>query len=276
MFAQGSVVFFDSGVGGLPYLAAARELLPGVAMHYVADDAGFPYGTKTPRQIEDLLLERMRRIRSRLLPSAIVVACNTASQVGLPALRAAHPDIPFIGTVPAIKPAAASTEAGVVGILATERTVADPYLDDLIARHASDVEVVKLAAQSLVSFVEKRFLGSSEEERGAAVAPFVENLLERGADRIILACTHFLHLERDIGAYCAARGFEKARIVDSRHGVTNRLVQLVEDGTISLHPAETPDGQGLSGRFLLTSEPPFDPVYSLWTGRFGLSEPERL
>jgi glutamate racemase len=276
MFIKGSVVFFDSGVGGLPYLASAKELLPAVSMHYVADDEGFPYGTKTPLQIETLLLERMRRIRSRLMPAAIVIACNTASQVGLPALRAAHPDLPFIGTVPAIKPAAASTSSGIVGIMATERTVADPYLDDLIARYASDIEVVKLAAQKLVSFVERRYLVSSEEERRQAVAPFIDALLAKKTDRIVLACTHFLHLERDIAAYCETRGAGDVEIVDSRQGVANRLAQLVEDGTISVLAGDSSGELENRGRFLLTSEAPFDPVYAAWADRFGLLAPERL
>ncbi|TXT45213.1 MAG: glutamate racemase [Spirochaetes bacterium] len=276
MFAQGSVVFFDSGVGGLPYLATARDLLPSVPMHYVADDEGFPYGTKTPLQIETLLLERMRRIRSRLMPAAIVIACNTASQVGLPALRAAHPDIPFIGTVPAIKPAAASTSSGIVGIMATERTVADPYLDDLIARYASDIEVEKLSAQKLVSFVERRYLASSEEERRLAVAPFVDSLLARKVDRIVLACTHFLHLEKDIAAYCEICGAGDVQIVDSRQGVANRLAQLVEDGTISVQEGDRSGKPKSEDCFLLTSEAPFDPAYAAWADRFGLLPPERL
>ena len=269
MSIRGSIVFLDSGVGGLPYLALAKRLLPWATLHYLADDAGFPYGNKAPRQVEDLLLDRVRRLRARLMPETLVIACNTASQIGLQVLRAAHPDFPIIGTVPAIKPAAASSKTGRIGVLATERTVADPYIDDLIARYASDLEVVKLPAQDLVAFVERSYLSSTAEERRAAVEPYVRSLLDRGVDRIILGCTHFLHLEKDIEACAAALGGRGIEIVDSREGVANRLVQIekgMADG------ASTPG----PGRFLLTSEPPFNPLYAQWAERFGLLSPERL
>jgi len=275
MTQRGSIVFFDSGVGGFPYLALAKRLLPGTTIHYLADDAGFPYGNKEPRQVEDLLLDRVRRLRARLMPETLVIACNTASQIGLNILRAAHPDFPIIGTVPAIKPAAASSETGKIGVLATERTVADPYIDDLIARYASDLEVVKLSAQDLVSFVERHYLSSTQEERRVAVEPYVRVFLDRGVDRIILGCTHFLHLEKDIADCAAALGGKGIEIIDSREGVVNRLVQI--EGGIADVTAAGPERSLVGpGRFLLTSEPPFDPMYAQWAERFGLLPPERL
>lgn len=275
MKTSGSVVFLDSGVGGLPYLAEAKSLLPHLTMHYLADDGGFPYGTKTPRQVQDLLYDRVRRLRSRFIPEALVIACNTASQVGLQSLREAHPGFQIIGTIPAIKPAAASSRTGVIGVMATERTVVDPYIDDLIARYASDVDVVKLPAQDLVSFVERRYLHSTEEERIGAVEPYIRFLLERNVDRIVLACTHFLHLEKDILNCVARLGGHDVEIIDSRRGVANRLVQVMggtdlPGGRRGTAAADTP------GSFLLTSDPPFDSSYALWAECFGLLAPERL
>jgi len=273
MNSSGSIVFFDSGVGGLPYLAQARSLMPGTTLHYIADDAGFPYGTKTPIQLEAILLDRVRRLRARFLPSALVIACNTASQIGLDILRKAHPDFPIIGTVPAIKPAAASTLSGHIGVIATERTVIDPYIDDLIARYASEVEVVKLPAQDLVTFVEHRYLASSAEERRSAVQPYIRRLLDQGVDRIVLACTHFLHLEKDIADCARAMGAKDFEIVDSRVGVAKRLAQMIDglgkaDDGIVFH--------GEKGRFMLTSDPPFNPAYEEWAQRFDLLSPELL
>ena len=273
MTEQGSIVFFDSGVGGLPYLAEARRLLPGAAMHYIADDAGFPYGTKTAWKVEELLLDRVRRLRARLLPDVLVIACNTASQIGLDALRRAHPDFPIIGTVPAIKPAAASSRTRRIGVMATERAVIDPYIDDLIARYASDLEVVKLPAQDLVSFVERRYLASRDAERRSAVEPYVRRFVDRGVDRIILACTHFLHLEHDISACAESMGAQGVETVDSRLGVAKRLVQIMAELKGEGGEGSTPAGPG---RFLLTGEPPFDPVHAQWAERFGLLPPERL
>lgn len=273
MNSSGSIVFFDSGVGGLPYLAQARSLLPRTVLHYMADDAGFPYGTKTPAQLEAILLDRVRRLRARFLPSALVIACNTASQIGLDILRKAHPDLPIIGTVPAIKPAATSTNSGKIGVMATERTVVDPYIDDLIARYASDVEVIKLPAQDLVSFVEHRYLASSEEQRRSAVEPYVRYLVDQGVDRIILACTHFLHLEKEIAGCAKALGAKDFEIVDSRAGVARRLAQIV--GELK-KPDETMLSPDTKGRFLLTSDPPFDKAYESWAEHFDLLPPELL
>jgi glutamate racemase len=273
MTQRGSIVFFDSGVGGLPYLAQARALLPGATLHYLADDAGFPYGTKAPRVVKELLLDRVRRLRARLMPEVLVIACNTASQIGLDALRKAHPDFSIIGTVPAIKPAASSSRTRCIGVLATERTVIDPYIDDLIARYASDLDVIKVPAQDLVSFVEHDYLDSTEKERRSAVEPYLRILLDRGVDRIILACTHFLHLEKDFEACAASMGASGLEIIDSRLGVAKRLAQIVteiEGGDVQKITPASP------GRFLLTGEMPFNTAYAQWSERFGLLPPERL
>lgn len=272
---QHSIVFLDSGIGGLPYLAYARERMPEMKLHYLADNEGFPYGNKSPAYVRELLHDRVRRLRSRFLPDALVIACNTASQIGLHSLRAAHPGFTIVGTVPAIKPAAAETRSGVIGVLATERTVEDPYLDDLIARYASEVEVVKQPAQDLVSFVETRLLVADMDERVGAVLPYVKILLDRGVDEIILACTHFLHLEKEIDVAVERLGGKDVRIVDSRCGVVNRVRSVMSDlGFLG----SDPDGsrKAESGEFLLTGDPPFDPRYTLWSQRFALNPPERL
>ncbi|NLX45441.1 MAG: glutamate racemase [Treponema sp.] len=271
--AEKVLVFLDSGVGGLPYLRQTRSRVPCARLHYIADDAGFPYGTKSVRVVEDILLDRTKRLRALLMPDFLIIACNTASQIALKALRAAHPDLPIIGTVPAVKPAAEQSPSGCFGIMATERAVADPYLDDLIARYAPEARVIKLPAQGLVSFVEHRYLGSSAEERRRAVEPYVRRLIQEGADRIVLACTHFLHVQEDITACAEALGAHELKIVDSLQGVARRVEQLLGPATARDCPTEE---QGQPGRFLLTGEPPFDPLYAVWAERFGLLPPEQL
>ncbi|MCE5255626.1 MAG: glutamate racemase [Spirochaetaceae bacterium] len=272
-----SIVFLDSGVGGLPYLAYARQSIPQIRLHYVADDKGFPYGNKTPERVRELLHDRVLRLCSRFLPDALVIACNTASQIGLYSLRAAQPGFPIVGTVPAIKPAAAESRTGVIGVLATERTVEDAYLDDLIARYASDVEVIKQPAQELVSFVETKYLVATEEERVEAVLPYVKVFLEHNVDEIILACTHFLHLEKEIGIAVERLGGKDVNIVDSRCGVVKRVQSIMTGlGVIGNEAATGGSQRAEPGEFLLTSDPPFDPRYALWAERFGLNPPERL
>jgi glutamate racemase len=267
------IVFLDSGVGGLPYLGRTRSHVPCARLHYIADDAGFPYGTKAVSEVEDILLDRTKRLRALLMPDFLVIACNTASQIALKTLRAAHPDLTIIGTVPAVKPAAEQSSSGCIGIMATERTVADPYLDDLIARYAPESRVIKLPAQALVSFVEHRFLESNAQERREAVEPYVKELIGQGVDRIVLACTHFLHVQEDIAACAEALGARGLKIVDSLEGIAKRVAQLFD----GFGGAECPQGfAGAKGRFLLTSEPPFDPLYAEWAERFGLLPPEQL
>ena len=219
-----SVAFLDSGVGGLPYLQAAKEIIPGMSVQYLADNAGFPYGTKTASSLREILADRVRRLRSRFMPDALVIACNTASQIGLASLRKAHPDFPIIGTVPAIKPAAQETKTGRIGVMATESTVKDIYLQNLIAEHASDIEVIKLPAQALVAFVEKKYLFSTPEEREGEIKPYIDFLLEKKVDRIVLACTHF-PLVRDELAH--AFGPDVA-FVDGAQGIARRIAYLTQ------------------------------------------------
>jgi glutamate racemase len=260
------VAIFDSGIGGLPYLEPARAALPDESFVYLADRAGFPYGTKEREEVRGIVLDRVRRLVLAYDPKAIVIACNTASQAGLDAARRANPGLLIVGTVPAVKPAAERTRSGTVGVMATEGAVEDPYLDSLVARYAKGVEVIRVAAQPLVIFVERRGATAGPEERREAVRPFVRRLVERGADEIVLACTHFLHLRDDI-AEVAGPGVE---IVDSRSGVVRRLKQvLAERGLLN---GGGPAGYE-RGLFLLSGEPPFEPEYGLLAEAFGLAGP---
>ncbi len=271
------VAVMDSGVGGLPYLARIRELLPAERFVYLADRAGFPYGVKSGPEIEAVVLDRVARLVAAHSPKLLVIACNTASQAALAATRRAFPVLTVVGTVPAVKPAAERSRSGAIGVMATAKAVGDPYLDALVARHAPGKRVFREAAQDLVAFVERRFVDSSAAERRAAVAPYVERLVAAGADEIVLACTHFLHVAEDIRAYAeelAGRAGPDSRVevVDSRDGVARRVVTLLREGGL-LAPAGLP---AAPGRFLLTGEPPFEPGYAAFASRFGLSAPEAL
>jgi glutamate racemase len=261
------IAVFDSGIGGLPYLVEARRELPSEAFAYAADRRGFPYGTKTRDEVRDRVLSVIGALVRAADPKAVVIACNTASQAALETAREAFPELPIIGTVPAVKPAAERTRSGVIGILATERTIRDPYLDELVARHAAGLVVIREAAQSLVEFVERRSLLAGEEERREAAAPFVRRLVDEGADEIVLACTHFLHLRDEI-ADIAGEGVE---ILDSRAGVVRHVGEVLA-GRGLLACGEARGG----GAFLLTGELPFEAEYGGFAARFGLEEPSRL
>jgi glutamate racemase len=208
-----------------------------------------------------------------------VIACNTASQAALAATRKAFPGLLVVGTVPEVKPAAERSRSGVVGVMATAKAVADPYLDALVARHAAGKRVVREAAQDLVAFVERRYAGSSAEERRAAVLPHVERLVAAGADEIVLACTHFLHVAEDIAscasALAASRG-EGARVevVDSRDGVARRLrAVLAEAGLLAPAEAAPSGARSPENILLLSGPPPYEPVYAEFARLYALGGP---
>jgi glutamate racemase len=269
--ASRPIAIFDSGIGGLPYLKPARAALPAESFLYIADRAGFPYGTKKHEEVRDIVLGLVARLVRDYDPKAVVIACNTASQAGLEAVRRANPGLPIVGTVPAVKPAAERTRSGTIGVMATAGAVEDPYLDALVARYAKGVSVIREGAQELVSFVERRAATAGPEERREAARPFVRRLVEQGADEIVLACTHFLHLRDDIAAVAGP----DVEVIDSREGVARRLRQVLsERGLLS---AAGPDGaEGARkpyGLFLLSGDAPFEEEYRLLAAIFGLDGP---
>ncbi len=216
------IFVFDSGVGGLPYLEALRLRIPGIPCHFAADREGFPYGRKSREEVRDLVIKRVGRIADRFSPRLIVLACNTASQAALHAVRERFPRIAFVGTVPAVKPAAQSSRTGTVAVLSTDRAAVDPYLDSLVERWARGVRVLRVGAQDLVEFVERDFLDASEDERLAACRAALDPIRGSGADRVVLACTHFLH----VADYIARAAGPEVRVVDSREGVARRAAEL--------------------------------------------------
>ncbi|RZM04458.1 MAG: hypothetical protein EOP68_19630, partial [Sphingomonas sp.] len=127
----GPILFFDSGVGGLSIVAPTRALLPTAPFVYAADSAGFPYGTKSEAEIAARVPVLLGRLAERYRPSLVVIACNTASTIALPVVRAAL-DLPVVGTVPAIRPAAQLSVTRTIGVLGTQATVRQAYVDDLV------------------------------------------------------------------------------------------------------------------------------------------------
>ncbi|MCB8839706.1 glutamate racemase [Aurantimonas sp. VKM B-3413] len=187
------ILMLDSGVGGLTVLREARVLMPDRRFVYIVDDAGFPYGDWK----EDALKARLVALFGRLIeehrPLACVVACNTASTLALDDLRAAYPEMTFVGTVPAIKPAAERTRSGLVSVLATPGTVERQYTRDLITQWATRCEVrlvgsVKLAALA-ETYMRQAFV--DEEAVRAEILPCFVETEGRRTDIVVLACTHY-------------------------------------------------------------------------------------
>lgn len=189
---SGPVLVFDSGVGGLSVLRHIRAQLPDADLLYVADHAGFPYGPRDALELVTHIAALMERLIAAYDPSAVVIACNTASTLVLPPLRSRFA-IPFVGTVPAIKPAAARTRSGLVSVLATPGTVRRDYTFDLIRDFAPEVAITLVGAGGLAALAEGVLAGEiiSEDALAAEIAPcFVDRDGER-TDTVVLACTHF-------------------------------------------------------------------------------------
>ena len=218
------IVVFDSGVGGLSVLAPIRALLPGVSVVYAADNAGFPYGTKSEAEIAARVPALLGRLVERFRPRLVVIACNTASTIALSHVRAAL-DLPIVGTVPAIKPAAAASRTRVIGVLGTQATVRQPYVDRLSAEFASDCMVLRHGSARLVALAEAKLAG--EAVTAADVVPELAGLLDQPGgermDMVVLACTHFPLLAPELAAAAPrALGF-----VDGSAGIARRVAHLL-------------------------------------------------
>lgn len=187
------ILMFDSGIGGLTVLREARVLMPDRPFVYVADDAAFPYGAWDEPALRAHILALFGKLLDRFTPEISVIACNTASTLVIDALREAFPGHPFVGTVPAIKPAAERTRSGLVSVLATPGTVKRQYTRDLIRQWASKCHVRLIGSDRLATLAETYMRDGFVNEVAveAEIAPcFVEHEGRR-TDIVVLACTHY-------------------------------------------------------------------------------------
>ena len=177
-------------------LTVHAELLracPGAGHVYVADDAVFPYG----RLSEEALVARVRELMDALVarhrPDIVVIACNTASTLVLPHLRARWPELPFVGTVPAVKPAAEQSRTRMISVLATPGTVARDYTRDLVRDYAAHCDVTLVGAQTLAALAEAQMRGEAVDELAVAaeIMPCFVEKDGRRTDHVVLACTHY-------------------------------------------------------------------------------------
>jgi glutamate racemase len=217
--ADAPVLFFDSGVGGLSVVPPTRVLLPTAPFVYAADSAGFPYGTKSEAEIAARVPALLGRLTERYRPRLVVIACNTASTIALAHVRAAL-DVPAVGTVPAIKPAVLLSKTRVIGVLGTDATVRQPYVDRLTAEFASDCTVVRHGSAALVELAEAKLRGEriAPEDIVATVAPLAA---VGRLDTVVLACTHFPLLRGELQACLPG-----VTLVDSGEGIARRVAHL--------------------------------------------------
>ena len=238
MTADAPILFFDSGVGGLSVVGPTRALLPTAAFVYAADTAGFPYGTRSEAEIAARVPALLGRLVERYRPCLVVIACNTASTIALASVRAAL-DVPVVGTVPAIKPAAAVSRTRVIGVLGTDATVRQPYVDRLSAEFAGDCTVVRHGSAALVALAEAKLRGEpvAPEDVVAAVAALAA---VGRLDTVVLACTHFPLLRGELAACLPG-----VTLVDSGNGIARRVAALTAGQD---WPAVVPPGRAVVTR----------------------------
>ena len=257
------ILFFDSGVGGLSVLAPTRALLPTAPIVYVADSAGYPYGTKSEAEIASRVPALLGRAVERVRPRLVVIACNTACTIALEHVRAAL-DVPVVGTVPAIKPAAEASSSGVIGVLGTEATIRQPYVDDLAATFADGRAVVRYGSPELVDLAEAKLGGeaiSTDDVRRAA-QPLFEQSGSDGLDTVVLACTHFPLLADELD-----EAFPGLKWVDGGAGIARRVAYLTREQP---WPASYPGGIAV-----FTGAPPRQALLGA-LARYGLDEVRSL
>lgn len=225
MSPDAPVLFFDSGVGGLSVVGPSRALLPNAPFVYAADTAGFPYGTKTETEIAARVPALLGRLVERYRPRLAVIACNTASTIALAAVRAAL-DVPVVGTVPAIKPAVALSQTRVIGVLGTDATVRQPYVDRLAAEFGADCTIVRHGSAALVALAEAKLRGevTTINDVRAAIAGLFEGPDGARIDTVVLACTHFPLLDAELAAAVP----HPVAFVDGGPGIARRIAFLTE------------------------------------------------
>jgi glutamate racemase len=220
------ILLFDSGMGGLTVARAVARQLPQAHLVYAADNAAFPYGAWKEKELIQRIVRVVGKLIDTVKPDVVVIACNTASTIALAELRAVY-SLPFVGTVPAIKPAAAQTKSGVIGVLATPGTVSREYTHALINSFASHCKVILHGAPRLAEIAERKLKGHpiTSEELREEVAPVFRAHDGKQTDVVVLGCTHYPLLTDDIAKVAPW----SVTYIDPAPAIARRTADIVEE-----------------------------------------------
>jgi glutamate racemase len=250
------VLFLDSGIGGIPYCREFMSRNPHESIFYLADRQNFPYGPRSKEEIASFLISLTKQLQEKINPKMAVLACNTASIAALDPLRKHFPNFPFVGTVPAIKPAASACKSGKVGVLATGRTI-----ENIRSLHLADntgCELIGIAAPELVVFIEQRLEKADAKEKAEIVKKYVDQFRAAGVDVLVLGCTHFLFLHDEFCREASSGSNPVIQIFDSLEGITKRIEYLLDENNGELRAGK--DSKPVR-KLLLTGAQPPDPVW---------------
>ena len=256
-----NILVFDSGLGGLTVYREIVRIMPQSGLLYVADDAFFPYGGRDEQALIAHVVPLMGALIAEHNPDLVVIACNTASTLVLPHLRSQF-TVPFVGTVPAIKPACAASRSKLVSVLGTEATVAREYTKALIRDFANGVEVALVGSARLAALAEAKLRGERIDDAAVAaeIAPCFVEKGGRRTDTVVLACTHYPLL---IDRFVALAPWP-VEFIDPAPAIARRALEL--SGALS------GPGAGRPGRIMFTSGRPPSPALVAALVEFGLHE----
>ncbi len=229
---NGPIGVFDSGVGGISILREIRKQLPAEDLIYFADSAHCPYGIKPVDEIRQRTLE-VTDFLVDLGSKAVVVACNTACEAGLDRIRAKYPELPVVGVEPAVKPAHQVTRNGKIGVLATHLTLHGERFSNLVAKYATGVEVFTQPAPGLVELVEAGKLDTPETK--TVLHKYLDPLLEKEIDTLVLGCTHYPFLFPAIQSICG----DRITVLDTGMAVARQTQRILDEYSL-LHPTADP------------------------------------
>ena len=257
------VLFLDSGIGGIPYCRHFLERNPDQSIVYLADREHFPYGGRKKEELAGILIRLTEQAIKAFNPKIAILACNTATLASISQLRKRFPSLPFVGTEPAIKPAALASKTGKIGVLGTELTIREPYIRELAARHGS-CEIIGIAAPELVKLIETRLDSASAEEKKAMVRDYLNRFRTAGTDAIVLGCTHFLFLLEEFRQEAAP----DINIFESINGISQRIESLLAE---SFPQEQKPEitKEAVQNRLLLTGRPAPENSWVNWADRLG-------
>ena len=266
------ILFLDSGLGCLPYGHFFHSQNRNERLVCIGDRANFPYGPKSREEVIKILDSLTDSIFSFYNPKILALVCNTASVSGLDFLREKYPEIPIVGTVPAVKPAVLASRTRRIGVIGTERTVDDPYIKKLAERYGSDCEIMGIGAPELVDFAQKQYWSSTSAERLSVITRYVEKFRSAGADSIVLSCTHFLLLRDD---FLAASGSD-ITVYDSVEGVCRRVKSILDRDDRKLRACGDMQGAGTGNgvvpQIAVTGSGALEPYWEPLAFHFGFTQ----
>jgi len=230
------VVFLDSGFGGLSVLLASLRLRTDLECWYFSDQKNLPYGAKSADWLQDRAIQMVRMIQEYVEPELIVVACNTLSVCALSSLRSAF-EVPFVGVVPAVKPAASRADVQKIAVLSTTFTAESAYLQNLVVEHGGEKDIKIFPSEGLVHLAEHFVAGRALNDFSSEFMEKVHDLLisvrNFDPDSVVLGCTHFSFLKEFLSDFFG----EKVMLIDSADAVARQVSRLLPARTPVKQPA---------------------------------------